>query len=114
MTFADGTTAMADVLIGCDGIKSSVRRTMFESAAQKLEATRATEECVSAQADRLRGSIEPVWSGWIAYRGIVPREMIESTHPDTRALFRPVNVSWFHWFVLKIMPLRESIVYRKE
>ena len=91
MTFTDGSTATADILIGCDGIKSAVRRTMLELAASKFEVTGVAED--RALAGRLRDSIEPIWSGWSAYRGVVPREKIESVHPHTRALSRPVVVS---------------------
>ena len=92
LTFTDSSTATADVLIGCDGIKSAVRRTMLSVAASRLEATGVAED--QALASRLRDSIEPVWSGWAAYRGVVPREMVESVYPNTRALSLPINVSY--------------------
>jgi salicylate hydroxylase len=34
LEFADGTTATTDVLIGADGIRSAVRKTMFEEASR--------------------------------------------------------------------------------
>lgn len=49
--FLDGTTAIADVMIGCDGIKSAVRTAMFEGTGQR---------------------IEPTYTGAFAYRALVP------------------------------------------
>lgn len=58
MTFADGSLEYCDVLIGCDGIKSMVRKQMLERK----------------DADGLPGLrrfVEPVWSGITAYRGLI-------------------------------------------
>ncbi|TFK44427.1 FAD/NAD-P-binding domain-containing protein [Crucibulum laeve] len=58
--FADNTTATCDVLVGCDGIKSTVRAQLFRTKAQK------------EQLPELLRYIDPVWSGTIAYRGLIP------------------------------------------
>ncbi|SMF23098.1 salicylate hydroxylase [Xaviernesmea oryzae] len=50
-TFDDGHVAIGDVLIGADGIRSTVRRLVF-------------------------GMVEPVFSGKVAYRGLIPREKV--------------------------------------
>ncbi|KAG8215969.1 hypothetical protein J3R82DRAFT_7951 [Butyriboletus roseoflavus] len=34
LNFADGTTATTDVLVGSDGIRSTVRKTLFEAASE--------------------------------------------------------------------------------
>ena len=94
LIFTDGSTATADILIGCDGIKSTVRRTMLELASSRLEATGTIEDL--ALAARLRDAIEPIWSGLAVYRGIVSSEMVKATHPETRALSKAVNVSLWH------------------
>lgn len=60
LAFADGTSAMCDLLVGCDGIKSVVRAQMVR--------TKAAED---AQPNLLR-LIEPKWTGTIAYRGLIP------------------------------------------
>ncbi|EJD50447.1 FAD/NAD(P)-binding domain-containing protein [Auricularia subglabra TFB-10046 SS5] len=54
MTFADGTTATCDLLIGCDGIRSAVRRCMF-----------TVEQNVG----------DAVWSGSLAYRALFPTNL---------------------------------------
>ena len=67
LKFRDGTEATCDVLVGSDGIRSAVRRTMFNELADEAEKRGETEE-----AARLRDMVEPVYSGQIAYRGLVP------------------------------------------
>lgn len=59
--FADKTTATADLVIGCDGIHSPVR------------AQFATDK--------------PVYSGMIAYRGVIPMPSTLSSYPSTSLLW---------------------------
>ena len=59
MQFADNTTAACDILLGCDGIKSVVRRCVLE------------ERAAQGQPELLK-YIEPFFSGTIAYRALVP------------------------------------------
>lgn len=51
--FKDGTSAVADALIGCDGIKSAVRTCMLEETGCR---------------------VEPAYTGAYAYRALVPTE----------------------------------------
>ena len=67
LNFKDSTTATCDLVIGSDGIRSAVRSTMFNELADEAEKRGETEE-----AARLRDMVEPVYSGQIAYRGLVP------------------------------------------
>ncbi|KZT56920.1 FAD/NAD(P)-binding domain-containing protein [Calocera cornea HHB12733] len=67
LTFTDGTVAEADVLVGADGIKSVTRRVMYGDKAE---------------------SIEPKWSGCIAYRGLIPMEKAVSNLGE-RTAYRP-------------------------
>ncbi|KAF7315470.1 FAD/NAD(P)-binding domain-containing protein [Mycena indigotica] len=60
LRFTDGTTASCDLLVGCDGIKSTVRKQMLRAKAQ------------SQGNNGLLGLIKPIWTGTIAYRGLVP------------------------------------------
>ncbi|PIL34307.1 hypothetical protein GSI_03082 [Ganoderma sinense ZZ0214-1] len=72
LKFKDGTQATCDVLVGCDGIKSAVRRTMYTDLANEVEARGELEE-----AARLRALNDPFWSGTVAYRGLVPTSELE-------------------------------------
>ncbi|KAF7315476.1 Glycoside hydrolase family 3 protein [Mycena indigotica] len=72
LEFSDGTSAICDLLVGCDGIKSTVRKQMLNSTG-RIE---------------LEEHIEPRWSGSIAYRGLIPvAKLPEGQH---RALQYPV------------------------
>lgn len=64
--FEDGTTADADIIIGCDGIKSNVRKDMgFEDS--------------------------PMYSGQVVYRGFVDYKYLK---PETEQLLRPKLVNF--------------------
>lgn len=79
--FIDGTSATCDVLLGCDGIRSVVRRCMFEGLARDGR-------------PQLTQYIEPVWTGEILYRCLIPSEELPlkngGKHP---VLQRPIIVS---------------------
>lgn len=81
LKFVDGTSATCDVLVGCDGIKSVVRRYMFQQMAEE------------GRSEMLQ-YIEPVWTGEITYRALVPAERLPvrdgKTHP---ALLKTMIVS---------------------
>lgn len=54
--FGDGTTETADIVIGCDGIKSKVKECLFSEAGDKYK---------------------PSFSGMYVYRGIVDMDVLE-------------------------------------
>ncbi|KIM45203.1 hypothetical protein M413DRAFT_441883 [Hebeloma cylindrosporum] len=60
LAFADGSAATCDVLVGADGIKSSIRAQLYSAAAKMHEDP------------SLLRYIHPVWTGTIAYRGLIP------------------------------------------
>jgi len=59
LSFADGTSAMCDVLIGADGIKSCIRAQMYRESAE-----------IRRDSSFLR-YIQPIWTGTMAYRGLI-------------------------------------------
>lgn len=64
--FQDGSTATCDFLVGSDGIRSTVRRTMYTDL--------AAEEGDAEKAARMKSYVDPVWTGMLVYRTLVPRE----------------------------------------
>lgn len=78
LSFTDGTTAEADVVIGSDGLRSATRANMYESLA--AEAGNAS----------LRDHISARFSGLISYRTVIPRGKLAALNPIHRALCGPV------------------------
>lgn len=70
VAFADGSMVTCDLLVGCDGIKSVVRQCMFEGLAANGK-------------PEMKKYIEPVWTGEILYRALIPSEKVPK-QPDGR------------------------------
>ncbi|KAL4246567.1 FAD/NAD(P)-binding domain superfamily protein [Abortiporus biennis] len=82
LLFADGSNAACDLLVGCDGIKSTVRKQMYEEA---------FAEAKGEEKNRLKDLLEPiVWSGTMAYRILIPRKTLEALNPEHRTLTQPM------------------------
>jgi salicylate hydroxylase len=82
LSFENGATHRCDILIGADGIKSAVRRTMLTKKAERAAAAGAMQE-----ADELMNSIDPVWTGIVAYRSVIPTERLHEyreAHPEMK------------------------------
>jgi len=62
LTLADGTEVGADLVVAADGIRSPVRRHLF-------------------------GPEDPVFSGTVVYRGVVPREDVADLHPPRTNMY---------------------------
>jgi salicylate hydroxylase len=75
LTFQDGSSATCDLLIGIDGIKSVVRKCFLEK-----------------QGLLFSPSVNPVWTGTYAYRGLIPADELEKEFPGHRAMIMPVMV----------------------
>ena len=71
LQFKDCTEATCDLLIGSDGIRSAVRRTMFTLFANE------TEGVNSDQTEAMRAMINPEWSGIVAYRGLASTAVLD-------------------------------------
>lgn len=84
--FEDGTTSYCDVLVGADGLKSAVRRTLLTEKAQWAESENRWRE-----ASDFIASIEPVWCGTNAYRALIPAERLKARFPGHRTLTQPTQ-----------------------
>jgi salicylate hydroxylase len=93
LVFEDGSTATCDVLIGADGLKSAVRRTMFTEKAQVAQSQKQWSEAAECMA-----SIEPLWSGTNAYRALIPAERLAARSPNHRTFTQPTQVRGSHAF----------------
>jgi salicylate hydroxylase len=63
-----------DILIGADGVKSTVRQLFLSQL--------PNSECYDKYRDL-------VWSSFVAYRGLVSRDELEHLHPGHRAVTHP-------------------------
>ena len=86
--FQDGSTATCDILLGADGVKGAVRKTMFHEAA-----TLAESEHKNADAEQLRSLSELRFSGFLAYRALIPSTKLSSISPQHKVLSSEVQVS---------------------
>ncbi|KDQ56872.1 hypothetical protein JAAARDRAFT_36352 [Jaapia argillacea MUCL 33604] len=82
LSFQDGTTSTCDVLLGADGIKSAVRRTMLENQIAQASPEESRE---------LLERVPPMWSGTVAYRGLIPRPILEAKWPKHQAFNFAMN-----------------------
>ena len=82
LQFSDGSAAICDLLVGCDGIKSVVRKQLLEDHVHK-----------GGGDPQLQSYIEPVWSGTIAYRGLIPVKRVRNADgTEHRAIRSPMMV----------------------
>lgn len=76
------------MLLGADGLKSAVRRSLITEKVQWAQG----EGRWSEAADLTR-MIEPCWSGTNAYRALIPGDKLKARYPNHRVLTQPTQVS---------------------
>ncbi|KZT37010.1 FAD/NAD(P)-binding domain-containing protein [Sistotremastrum suecicum HHB10207 ss-3] len=84
MKFEDGTTAVADAVIACDGIGSVIRGQMYREEAKKHSD------------DSFLEYVHPIWSGRLAYRVVFPSAKLKEVSPSHRNLTTPHMVCQTH------------------
>jgi salicylate hydroxylase len=87
LNFKDGSTATCDILIGADGVKSVVRKTMLQEAATWAESYHRNSD-----AAELRNLCEPRFSGFFAYQTLIPAATLSKISPQHRAFSTAVRV----------------------
>ncbi|KAH9920772.1 uncharacterized protein B0H18DRAFT_582726 [Fomitopsis serialis] len=89
--FEDDSTAEADILIGADGIRSTVRTSMYDIAHRR--------DCPDTvdRAHCLRCSpATPTWDGVVAYRTLVSTEKLKKINPEHDAFRSTLCVRALH------------------
>ncbi|KAI1796790.1 FAD/NAD(P)-binding domain-containing protein [Ganoderma leucocontextum] len=103
--FQDGTTAVCDVLIGADGVKSAVRSALVKELAAVARAEGKPED-----AQRLLAAGPPKWSGTVAYRAVFPSDTLKRHAPHHQVLEKPMLVSPPHQAVV-VLWMTNSLDY---
>ncbi|KIK41877.1 hypothetical protein CY34DRAFT_12766 [Suillus luteus UH-Slu-Lm8-n1] len=73
--FTDDSTSTTDVLVGADGIHSSVRKTLFETIGSN-----------TVDPSKIKHYSDPSWTGTLVYRSIFPAEKLSKLDPNNVAL----------------------------
>ncbi|KAF8961501.1 hypothetical protein BDZ97DRAFT_1664184 [Flammula alnicola] len=86
LLFEDGTRASCDVLVGADGLKSAVRRSLLGEKAQWAQSQNNWSEAADITA-----LIEPTWSGTNAYRALITADRLRIRDPNHRVFTQPTQ-----------------------
>ncbi|GBE80736.1 FAD-dependent monooxygenase afoD [Sparassis crispa] len=80
LSFQDGSLATCDVVVGCDGVRSTVRGALYRSFAERAE--RNGDHAMAAEA---LSHVNATYSGSSVYRGLVSTDVLLREHPGHRA-----------------------------
>ena len=83
----NGETFSGDILVGADGIHSATRRCLLKDEADAIELID------SERAKLLLSKMDPMWSGTITYRAVIPRDRLRKINPEHSALRMSQTVS---------------------
>ncbi|KAF9443216.1 salicylate hydroxylase [Macrolepiota fuliginosa MF-IS2] len=72
LTLQDGTTASFDLVVGADGIRSTIRKELAAKLPSQLDC------------------INPIWTGSVGYRSLIPMETLAQKSPGHRAITTPI------------------------
>ncbi|KAJ7289283.1 hypothetical protein C8J57DRAFT_428970 [Mycena rebaudengoi] len=95
LVFDDGTRAFCDVLVGADGLKSCVRQSFLSERAQWMQAQGRRQD-----AAMVMSCINPVWSGHIAYRALIPADRLRARAPGHQVLTTPTQYLGKHGYII--------------
>ncbi|KAL4262743.1 FAD/NAD(P)-binding domain superfamily protein [Pleurotus pulmonarius] len=79
INFSDGTTDSANILVGADGVHSTIRKLLFTALAHQDP----------PNAESYLNHIPPKWSGTYAYRCNVSADALRARYPSHRSLSNP-------------------------
>ena len=99
LSFADGSTARADILIGADGIHSATRYAMYADAhateclRESVPSARPEDSKQWRDCERCKAAL-PIWSGVHSYRFLIPTEELYALNPNhtTRSIGSVLSV----------------------
>lgn len=88
LNFEDGSTAVCDLLVGADGVRSPVRQQLYQYLASNAE----NEGKPQVEVDLLRRKGLAYWTGNTVYRSLIPREDLVKINPEHPSLFTATQV----------------------
>ncbi|KAK7024836.1 salicylate hydroxylase [Favolaschia claudopus] len=86
LIFEDNSRTFCDVLVGADGLKSATRATFLTERANWMGSRGRIHEAAD-----VASCIDPVWSGTVAYRALIPGDRLSAAAPGHSVLTSPTQ-----------------------